>query len=123
MLARVRISRLNPSFCLRQQKIVFLLLHLVRESSGFSEYYGEILGMSPRIYLTIMVHSLDSSTYRGAKRHPGVHALALRMRPMATTLVSVETRDVLRCDHCSLVQYRTNNSLCRRCRKPLDVEE
>src|SRR5271170_7018747 len=79
--------------------------------------------MSPRIYLTIMVHSLDSSTYRGAKRHPGVHALALRMRPMATTLVSVETRDVLRCDHCSLVQYRTNNSLCRRCRKPLDVEE
>ena len=42
---------------------------------------------------------------------------------MATTLVSVETREVLRCDHCSLVQYRTTNSLCRRCRRPLDVEE
>ncbi len=26
---------------------------------------------------------------------------------MATTLVSVETREVVRCDYCSLVQYRT----------------
>jgi transcriptional regulator with XRE-family HTH domain len=42
---------------------------------------------------------------------------------MATTLVSVETREVLRCDHCSLVQYRTSNSLCRKCHKPLDIEE
>jgi transcriptional regulator with XRE-family HTH domain len=42
---------------------------------------------------------------------------------MATTLVSVETREVVRCDFCSLVQYRTSNSLCRKCRKPLDVEE
>jgi transcriptional regulator with XRE-family HTH domain len=42
---------------------------------------------------------------------------------MATTLASVETRDVVRCDYCSLVQYRTINSLCRKCHKPLDVEE
>jgi transcriptional regulator with XRE-family HTH domain len=42
---------------------------------------------------------------------------------MATTLVSVETREVVRCDYCSLVQYRTSNSLCRKCRKPLDIEE
>ena len=42
---------------------------------------------------------------------------------MATTLVSVETREVLRCDFCSLVQYRTSNSLCRKCRRPLDIEE
>jgi len=42
---------------------------------------------------------------------------------MATTLVSVETREVVRCDYCSLVQYRTNNSLCRKCHKPLDIEE
>jgi transcriptional regulator with XRE-family HTH domain len=48
---------------------------------------------------------------------------------MATTLVSVETREgvdtreVLRCDYCSLVQFRTTNSLCRKCHKPLDVEE
>jgi transcriptional regulator with XRE-family HTH domain len=42
---------------------------------------------------------------------------------MATTLASVDTREVLRCDHCSLVQFRTSNSLCRRCKKPLDIEE
>jgi transcriptional regulator with XRE-family HTH domain len=42
---------------------------------------------------------------------------------MATTLVSVDTREVVRCDYCSLVQYRTTNSLCRKCRKPLDMEE
>jgi len=32
-------------------------------------------------------------------------------------------REVLRCEHCSLVQFRTSNSMCRRCHKPLDVEE
>jgi len=42
---------------------------------------------------------------------------------MATTLVSVDTREVVRCDFCSLVQYRTTNSLCRKCRRPLDIEE
>jgi transcriptional regulator with XRE-family HTH domain len=42
---------------------------------------------------------------------------------MATTLVSVETREVVRCDYCSLVQFRTSNSMCRKCHKPLDVEE
>jgi transcriptional regulator with XRE-family HTH domain len=42
---------------------------------------------------------------------------------MATTLACVETREVVRCDFCSLVQYRTSNSLCRKCRRPLDIEE
>ncbi len=42
---------------------------------------------------------------------------------MATTLASVETREVVRCDFCSLVQYRTANSLCRKCRRALDTEE
>jgi transcriptional regulator with XRE-family HTH domain len=42
---------------------------------------------------------------------------------MATTLVSVETREVVRCEHCRLTQYRTSNSLCRKCHKPLDIEE
>jgi len=42
---------------------------------------------------------------------------------MATTPMNVETREVVRCDFCSLVQYRTTNSLCRKCHKPLDVEE
>jgi transcriptional regulator with XRE-family HTH domain len=42
---------------------------------------------------------------------------------MATTLVTMPAREVLRCEHCTLVQFRTSNSMCRRCHKPLDVEE
>jgi transcriptional regulator with XRE-family HTH domain len=42
---------------------------------------------------------------------------------MATTLATVEAREVLRCEHCTLVQFRTVNSLCRRCHKPLEIEE
>ena len=37
--------------------------------------------------------------------------------------MSVEPREVLRCHHCALVQYRPNSSLCRRCHKPLEIEE
>ena len=37
-------------------------------------------------------------------------------------MASVEQREVLRCDHCSLVQFRTANALCRRCHKGLEVE-
>jgi transcriptional regulator with XRE-family HTH domain len=42
---------------------------------------------------------------------------------MATMMAPVEQREVLRCDHCSLVQFRTANSMCRRCHKCLEVEE
>ena len=38
-------------------------------------------------------------------------------------LICVETREVVRCEYCRLMQYRTSNSLCRRCHKPLDFEE
>jgi len=65
----------------------------------------------------------ESSTHRGAKKHLGEPALALRTQPMATTLVSVESREVVRCDHCKLVQYRTANSKCRRCTRGLDAPE
>ena len=42
---------------------------------------------------------------------------------MATTLAPVDAREVVRCDHCLLVQFRTNNNLCRRCHLSLDEEE
>lgn len=35
----------------------------------------------------------------------------------------MEAREVLRCDHCTLVQFRTANSMCRRCHKSLEIEE
>src|SRR5690349_9344261 len=41
---------------------------------------------------------------------------------MATTLAPVDSREVVRCDHCHLVQFRTNNNNCRRCRTSLDNE-
>ena len=36
---------------------------------------------------------------------------------------SVDQRDVLRCDHCDLVQFRTVSAICRRCKKSLEVEK
>lgn len=42
---------------------------------------------------------------------------------MATTLAPVDSREVVRCDRCLLVQFRTSNSLCRRCHLSLDQEE
>jgi transcriptional regulator with XRE-family HTH domain len=42
---------------------------------------------------------------------------------MATTLAPVDSREVVRCDHCLLVQFRTTNNLCRRCHASLDEEE
>src|SRR5258706_2001320 len=42
---------------------------------------------------------------------------------MATTLAPVDSRKVVRRDHCLLVQSRTANSLCRRCHLSLDEVE
>jgi len=42
---------------------------------------------------------------------------------MATTLVSVDPREVVRCGFCTLIQFRTSNSLCRKCHKLLHVVE
>jgi transcriptional regulator with XRE-family HTH domain len=41
---------------------------------------------------------------------------------MATVLAPVDAREVLRCDRCSLVQFRPHNGLCRRCHLSLDDE-
>src|SRR5438067_12835682 len=42
---------------------------------------------------------------------------------MATTLAPVDSREVVRCDCCLLVQFRTSNNLCRRCHTSLDEDE
>lgn len=44
---------------------------------------------------------------------------------MATTLVSLETREVVRCTFidCNIVQFKTINGLCRKCHRPLEIEE
>jgi transcriptional regulator with XRE-family HTH domain len=38
----------------------------------------------------------------------------------ATTLAPVDSREVVRCDDCHLVQFRTSNNICRRCKTSLD---
>lgn len=50
-------------------------------------------------------------------------ALASVKSTMATVMAPVASREVLRCNGCSLVQFSTRNMLCRRCRKPLEVAE
>src|SRR5258706_3892963 len=42
---------------------------------------------------------------------------------MATPLAPGDSREVVLCDHCLLVQFRTTNSLCRRCHLSLDEIE
>ena len=56
-----------------------------------------------------MVHFLESSTISRCKKStPGFLLWRSAPQPMATTLVSVETREVVRCEHCRLMQYRTS---------------
>ncbi len=69
-----------------------------------------------------MVPLPQCSTYSGAI-WPRGSRLWLSTTDMATTLVAMPMREVLRCDNCSLVQFRTSNSMCRRCHKALDPEE
>jgi len=38
-------------------------------------------------------------------------------------MAPVEQREVLRCDHCNLVQFRSSSAMCRRCRKGLEIEQ
>jgi transcriptional regulator with XRE-family HTH domain len=49
---------------------------------------------------------------------------AIEMQPQAAAseceaLDAQQTREVLRCDSCKLVQFRTNSDSCRRCKKSL----
>ena len=50
-------------------------------------------------------------------------ALAAPTIRMATTLAPVDSREVLRCDHCQLVQFKTAGNNCRRCHKSLEEDE
>jgi len=43
--------------------------------------------------------------------------------PTTASVVQMPPREVIRCEHCALVQYRTSNSMCRRCHKSLDMPE
>jgi hypothetical protein len=42
-----------------------------------------------------------------------------RETAVETTIASAQSRAIVRCNNCKLIQYRTDNSLCRRCSKPV----
>ena len=79
----------------------------------------------PKIYLTStgavpqITQSIGTKRvgFLGLARSGNSHSV------MATTLAPVDSREVVRCDHCFLVQFRTSNNLCRRCHVSLDEEE
>jgi len=87
---------------------------------GFSWQFQDYLRTAHSFHLTRRITSRQCMS----KVDIGVAAVANRInpdrllwrsvQPMATTLATVEAREVLRCDSCGLVQFRTSNSLCRR---------
>src|ERR1700757_1959496 len=85
-------------FSLFSLKVIseFYVLHtLVRVSSGCFGFHARIFGLTLSFYLTIMVHSIESSTYRGANDRGSTLLWHSATQTMATTLISVETREVV----------------------------
>ena len=69
------------------------------------------------------LHAPDYTTDRNfSAKFRELHALALPIY-MATMLAPVDSREVVRCDRCSLVQFQTSNRLCRKCHTSLDEDE
>ena len=60
---------------------------------------------------------VDSDTCDGSLPRSGGFRTT---RMAATILAPVDSRDVVRCDDCHLVQFRTSNNVCRRCKTSLD---
>ncbi len=52
-----------------------------------------------------------------------VQPQAVSNSPAATSIAAVPQREVLRCEACKLVQFRTANDSCRRCKKSLLPEQ
>src|ERR1700759_1675715 len=97
MFGRQSSSSLLPSFH----------FGFLRVSSGF-------LGLTHSFHLTRKIPRMQAvsklvrdSGYNSRPSTTGAPALALRLQHMATILATVEAREVLRCEHCSLVQFRT----------------
>src|SRR6185436_9754647 len=79
----------------------------------------------PNIFLDF--HSLHAADYARdwnlQLQVPGSCPLGQLPPRMATTLAPVDSREVVRCDRCLLVQFRTSNNNCRRCHGSLDEDE
>lgn len=79
----------------------------------------------PKITVDFPEFILETTFVRGSSQYRFLEA-ACSGTPksfMATALAPVDSREVVRCDHCHLVQFRTTNNLCRKCRTSLDEDE
>lgn len=103
-------------------------------SWSFAIFLGLILffHLTRKIPLHHCSHELSEmhSSLVSANRRTGFDSFskdarsgAPHLQKMETTLATDQAREVLRCEHCTLVQFRTSNSLCRRCHKALEVDE
>jgi transcriptional regulator with XRE-family HTH domain len=88
-----------------------------------------ILPLTSTGFVPQIVLQAETSPPSSALRLKKFRLLAVRSsllwhshNPMATTLAPVDSREVVRCDHCLLVQFRTVNNNCRRCHSSLDEE-
>jgi transcriptional regulator with XRE-family HTH domain len=52
-----------------------------------------------------------------------IGATVSQPQAMTASAMASPDREVLRCDHCKLVQFRTSTEACRRCRKSLLPEQ
>ena len=93
--------------------------------SSFVRFLHVALIVSLTIFLTSTGHIPQITQQIGIRRPSGSRACPLWQLPqfMATTLAPVDSREVVRCDRCLLVQFRTTNNLCRRCHGSLDEDE
>lgn len=79
--------------------------------SHISEVPGKIGKILCAAGLLVAAHKIASSGKRNA-----VRCRTEALPPIHGLLAPVDGREIVRCDHCLLVQFRTTNDVCRRCR-------
>ena len=95
----------------------------VRWLGGIAQNYLKFSLTQCRKTLKLQVsHGYRLDACRLGFRVTGVASLwrLRKIRMAATTLAPVDSREVVRCDDCHLVQFRTSNNVCRRCKTSLD---
>ncbi len=53
---------------------------------------------------------------------PATHNMEATLVPVSAPATAAD-REVLKCEHCKLVQFRTNTDICRRCKRSLLAEQ
>ncbi len=67
-------------------------------------------------------HNMSSFTVPVSASHD-LGAMSAQEVPTVEAVQATTSREVLRCDHCKLVQFRTSADACRRCKKSLLPEQ